>query len=95
MLATAYHSQSFMLIWFTCLSLLIQPVPRLREMAAAALTNMMSKLGDAELVLRALPNLLEMLEQLIQPASEEAGTINVRSLSTLYSCPKLAYGLSY
>ena len=58
--------------------LLVHPTPRIREISAAAITNMMARPDDVEFVLRSLPNILDLLERVMQPPTDEATMVNVR-----------------
>lgn len=65
-------------------SLLMHPRARIREISSAAVTNMMARSDDVKFVLESLPNILSLLQHLVQPSMDEAATINVRSI-TLFS----------
>jgi len=74
--------------WSEFSSLLSHPKARIREISSAAVTNMMARSDDVKFVLESLPNVLSLLQQLVQPSIDEAATINalkaISNFSTVY-----------
>jgi len=57
-------------------SLLQHPRSRIREIASAAVTNMMRLSEDVDFVVRSLPNLLDLLSDLVKPTVDEPTAVN-------------------
>jgi len=74
--------------WSEFASLLMHPRARIREISSAAVTNMMARSDDVKFVLESLPNILSLLQHLVQPSMDEAATINalkaISNFSTVY-----------
>src|SRR5258705_1663588 len=65
-------------------SLLQHPRPRIREIASAAVTNMMRLSEDVDFVVKSLPNLLDLLSDLVKPTVDEPTAVNVSAPIMIY-----------